>query len=92
VVEEPGQVGARVHLPSRRSRARVGNEKRAKSDRADARQLSELLMIGQESCPDRVVDCHGANENWLTVPCDGSRSDARYAAGGISIRVGTGNQ
>ena len=46
VVEEIRAVGGRAHLaePAETS-ARRGNKKRAKSDRADARHLRELLMI-----------------------------------------------
>ena len=46
VVEEITAVGGRAHLaePAETS-ARRGNKKRAKSDRADARHLRELLMI-----------------------------------------------
>src|SRR5204862_1264667 len=46
VVEELRAIGADVHLaePAETS-ARRGNKKRAKSDRADARHLRELLMI-----------------------------------------------
>jgi transposase len=48
VVEEIDAVGGRAHLaePAETS-ARRGNKKRAKSDRADARHLRELLMIGR---------------------------------------------
>jgi transposase len=48
VVEELQRVGARVHLaePAETSALR-GNKKRAKSDRADARHLRELLMVGR---------------------------------------------
>ncbi len=48
VVEELRAVGAEVHLaePAETS-ARRGNKKRAKTDRADARHLRELLMIGR---------------------------------------------
>ena len=48
VVEELRRVGARVYLaePAETS-ARKGNKKRAKTDRADARHLRELLMIGR---------------------------------------------
>ena len=61
VVEELRRVGARVHLaePAETS-ARKGNKKRAKTDRADARHLRELLMIGRlpESWipPDHILD------------------------------------
>jgi transposase len=48
VVEELQAVGATVHLaePAETSSLR-GNKKRAKSDRADARHLRELLMVGR---------------------------------------------
>ena len=48
VVEELCAIGARAHLaePAETS-ARRGNKKRAKTDRADARHLRELLMIGR---------------------------------------------
>ena len=48
VVEELRAVGARVHLaePAQTSALR-GNKKRPKTDRADARHLRELLMIGR---------------------------------------------
>jgi transposase len=61
VVEELRAVGAGVHLaePAETS-ARRGNKKRAKSGRADARHLRELLMIGRvpESwiAPDHLLD------------------------------------
>jgi transposase len=48
VVEELEAVGAEVHLaePAETSALR-GNKKRAKTDRADARHLRELLMVGR---------------------------------------------
>ena len=48
VVEELRAVGAGVHLaePAETS-ARRGTKKRAKNDRADARHLRELLMVGR---------------------------------------------
>jgi len=48
VVEELHAIGARAHLaePAETS-ARRGTKKRAKTDRADARHLRELLMIGR---------------------------------------------
>jgi transposase len=61
VVEELHAIGAGVHLaePAETS-ARRGNKKRAKSDRADARHLRELLMIERlpESwiAPDHLLD------------------------------------
>jgi transposase len=61
VVEELRRVGARVHLAEpAETAARRGNKKRAKSDRADARHLRELLMIARlpESWigPDHILD------------------------------------
>jgi transposase len=61
VVEEFGAVGARVHLAEpAETAARRGTKKRAKSDRADARHLRELLMVGRlpESwiAPEHLLD------------------------------------
>lgn len=61
VVEELERVGAVVHLAEpAETAARKGNKKRAKSDRADARNLRELLMVGRlpESWvpPDHILD------------------------------------
>src|SRR5829696_7260180 len=61
VVEEMRAIGAGVHLAEpAETAARRGNKKRAKSDRADARHLRELLMIGRlpESWipPDHILD------------------------------------
>ena len=48
VVEELSAVGARVHLAEpAETAARRGTKKRAKSDRADARHLRELVMVGR---------------------------------------------
>ena len=48
VVEELQRVGAEVHLAEpAETAARRGTKKRAKSDRADARHLRELLMTGR---------------------------------------------
>src|SRR5829696_468344 len=48
VVEELRRVGATVHLAEpAETAARRGTKKRAKSDRADARHLRELLMAGR---------------------------------------------
>jgi transposase len=61
VVEEIRAVGGRAHLaePAQTSALR-GNKKRAKSDRADARHLRELLMLSRvpESWipPDHLLD------------------------------------
>ena len=48
VVEEFVAIGARVHLAEpAETAARRGTKKRAKSDRADARHLRELVMVGR---------------------------------------------
>src|SRR5215217_712817 len=48
VVEELRAIGAGVHLAEpAETAARRGNKKRAKSDRADARHLRELVMVGR---------------------------------------------
>src|SRR5829696_7820631 len=48
LVEELQAIGAQVHLAEpAETAARRGNKKRAKTDRADARHLRELLMIGR---------------------------------------------
>ena len=48
VVEELQAAGAQVHLAEpAETAARRGTKKRAKSDRADARHLRELLMVGR---------------------------------------------
>jgi transposase len=48
VAEELHAIGAEVHLAEpAETAARRGNKKRAKTDRADARHLRELLMIGR---------------------------------------------
>jgi transposase len=61
VAEELRAIGAEVHLaePAETS-ARRGNKRRAKTDRADARHLRELLLVGRlpESWipPDHLLD------------------------------------
>ena len=51
VAEEFRAAGAEVHLAEpAETAARRGNKKRAKTDRADARHLRELLMIGRRGC------------------------------------------
>jgi transposase len=48
VVEELQRVGAVVHLAEpAETAARRGRKKRAKTDRADARLLRELVMVGR---------------------------------------------
>ena len=61
VVEELYSVGARVHLAEpAETAARRGRKKRAKTDRADARLLRELVMVGRlpQSWipPDHILD------------------------------------
>jgi transposase len=61
VIEELRAIGAQVHLAEpAETAARRGNKKRAKTDRADARHLRELLMNGRlpESWipPDHLLD------------------------------------
>src|SRR3954454_9004647 len=61
VVEELRRVGATVHLAEpAETAARRGNKKRAKNDRADARHLRELVMVGRlpESwiAPEHLLD------------------------------------
>jgi transposase len=61
VVEELRAIGASVHLAEpAETAARRGTKKRAKSDRADARDLRELLMVGRlpESwiAPEHLLD------------------------------------
>jgi transposase len=61
VVEELRRVGAVVHLAEPAETAGLkGPKKRAKNDRADARHLRELLMVGRlpESwvAPDHILD------------------------------------
>jgi transposase len=61
VVEELREVGARVHLAEPAETAeRRGRKQRAKTDRADAKLLRELLMVGRlpESwiAPDHLLD------------------------------------
>src|SRR3954451_14465926 len=61
VVEEFTAAGAKVHLAEpAETAARRGNKKRAKTDRADARHLRELLMVGRlpESwvAPEHLLD------------------------------------
>jgi transposase len=61
VVEELQAIGAGVHLAEpAETAARRGTKKRAKSDRADARDLRELLMVGRlpESwiAPEHLLD------------------------------------
>jgi transposase len=72
VAEELRLVGARVHLaePAETS-ARKGNKKRAKTDRADARHLRELLMVDRlpESWipPEHILDLRARTRSRHTL-------------------------
>jgi hypothetical protein len=85
VVEELRRAGARVHLaePAETSALR-GNKKRAKTDRADARHLRELLMVGR--CRSRGSDpltCStcargsGCGTRWSISAASGSSASTR---------------
>ena len=79
VVEEIRAVGGRAHLaePAETS-ARRGNKKRAKSDRADARHLRELLMVA------RLPECRGSRPitSWTCAP--GSACVTRWSISAAS--------
>jgi transposase len=85
VVEELRAIGADVHLAEpAETAARRGPKKRAKTDRADARHLRELLMIGRlpESWipPDHLLDCvprSGCVTRWSTSAANGSSASRR---------------
>jgi transposase len=67
VADEFQRVGASVHLAEpAESAAMRGNKKRAKSDRADARHVRELLMI------DRLPESWIPPEHILGSPCAGA--------------------
>jgi hypothetical protein len=80
VVEELHAVGARVHLAEpAETAARRGTKKRATSDRADARHLRELVMVGRlpESwiAPEHLSICArgcGCATRWSTSAASGS--------------------
>src|SRR6476660_1911936 len=74
VVEELHAIGAAAHLAEpAETAARRGNKKRAKNDRADARHLRELLMIGRlpESWipPDHLLDLRAKIRLRHTLVC-----------------------
>ncbi len=84
VVEELERVGARVHLAEPAETAAMrGNKKRAKSDRADARHLRELLMAK------RLPGRNPAQIRSLRPPQHGykHRPDERNVANAINTRV-----
>jgi transposase len=86
VVEELRAIGAEVHLAEpAETAARRGNKKRAKTDRADARHLRELLMIGRlpESWipPDHLLDLRARRcdcvTRWSISVVSGSSASSR---------------
>jgi transposase len=83
VVEELQAVGGHVHLAEpAETAARRGTKKRAKSDRADARHLRELLMVGR------------LPESWIPPACSScalacgcaTRSSTSAASGSSACR------
>src|SRR6059058_1144352 len=82
VVEELQRVGASVHLAEpAETAARRGRKKRAKTDRADARLLRELVMVGRlpESwiAPDHILDLRARvrlRHTLIDRGCDQARS------------------
>ena len=85
VVEELRRMARGCIWPSRRRRALAGNKKRAKTDRADARHLRELLMIGRlpESWipPEHILDLRArvrlASHARRTIAASGSSGSRR---------------
>ena len=82
VVEELRRVGAGVHLAeSAETSARKGNKRRAKTDRADARHLRELLMVDRlpESWipPGRILDLRAGSARAIR-----SRTSVASGSGG----------
>ena len=92
VVEEVRAIGARAHLaePAETS-ARRGNKKRAKSDRADARHLRELLMVGRlpESWipPDHLLDLRARVQAASHAVRSARRVAAAHPGGALSPRL-----
>jgi hypothetical protein len=98
VVEELQAVGARVHLAEpAETAARRGTKKRAKSDRADARHLRELVMVGRlpeswippEHCSTCARGC-GCATRWSISAASGSsacRPCSTTTAAGRGARV-----
>jgi hypothetical protein len=84
VVEELRAIGAEVHLAEpAETAARRGPKRRAKTDRADARHLRELLMVGRlRSRGSRPRTCS------ISAPgCGcGTRSSTRAASGSNACR------
>ena len=102
VVEELEAAGARVHLaePAQTSALR-GNKKRPKTDRADARHLRELLMIGKlPECwipPEHLLDLRarvGSVTRWSTTAANGSSGSTRCSTttGSAPPRLGAAHR
>jgi hypothetical protein len=93
VADELTQVGAVVHLAEpAETAARRGNKKRAKSDRADARHIRELLTIGRlpESWPDRKpssVEGEARSGSWQRDSAAGAGRGDRVVAVAL-VRTG----
>jgi transposase len=84
VVEELQTVGAQVHLAGpAETAARRGTKKRAKSDRADARHLRELLMVGR--LPESWIRPSTCSTCAPACGC-GTRSSTRAASGSSACR------
>ena len=92
VVEELRAVGAEVHLaePAETSALR-GSKKRPKTDRADARHLRELLMLGKlPECwipPEHVLDLRARVRLRHTLIDDRGEWQQRIRGGCQIIRV-----
>jgi hypothetical protein len=92
VVEELQRVGATVHLAEpAETAARRRNKKRAKNDRADARHLRELVMVGRlpESwiAPDHILDLRagcGCGTRWSRSAASGSNGSRRCSITTVS--------
>jgi hypothetical protein len=93
VVEELRAVGAGVHLAEpAETAARRGNKKRAKSDRADARHLRELLMVSRlpeswippdhraRSARPRQAAPHAVRSAWRVAAAQSRRCSTTTAA------------
>ena len=85
-------MGAVVHLAEpAETAARRGNKKRAKSDRADARHLRELVMVGRlpESwiAPEHILDLRARVRLRHTLVCAARRVAAAHPGGALSPRL-----
>ena len=92
VVEELRAIGAGVHLAEpAETAARRGTKKRAKSDRADARHLRELLTLSRvpESWipPDHLLDLRSRVRLRHTLSGSARRVAAAHPGGALSPRL-----